>query len=389
MLVPTYWTPIIGQSALGGSTIGLASSSVDLIGRHAWSAAIAVPTVRADVEGALSYRYRGLGQPIVDLSATQGWDYFGLVARQPRVPGSADSVSVRAGTLRRVSRIGALNLTIVRPGLRQGGALTVGASLEQRDFSTDPAAAIGQLQPIFRTQPLYPAFTASGSWSTVQRAGRAVSLEDGVTVTGSAQRRWRSGADAATGSTRLVGTLRGYKSLAAPGFARHVLGVRVAGAWNDRRASSDVSIGGASGAQIEVLPGVLAGDPARTFAVRGFAPGAQRGLSAAAGSIEYRAPLAAIARGIGAVPLFLDRTALSLFGDAGRAWCPAGDASVVCAGQRSQDAWLASAGAELSIFGAVGYDSPIRLRLGAAQPLRRSAGLSLRPSVYATLGASF
>jgi hypothetical protein len=389
LLVPTYCTPIIGQSALGSITLGAASSGEDIVGTHAWSALAAVPTVRPDVEGVVRYRYRGFGQPVVDVAGTQGWDYFGVFGRAPRAPGSADSITVRVGELRRVSRIASAALTLVRPGLRQSGSFSLGASLEQRDFATDPSPVIDRLAPLLRTRPLYPAFTASGVWSTVQQPGRAVSLEDGVIVSASAQRRWRSGADSATGSTRLVGSVRGFKSLPLGGFARHVLAARVAGAWNDRRASSDVSIGGASGAQVELLPGVVVGDPTRTFPVRGFAPGAQRGLSAAAGSVEYRAPLTAIARGLWRLPVFLDRAGVSLFGDAARAWCPPGDRSVVCAGVRPQDDWLASVGAELSVVAGLAYDQPYRFRLGVAQPVRASSGVGRGASVYVTLGSAF
>jgi hypothetical protein len=388
MLLPTYWTPVIGQSALGSATVGAASSGNDLIGRHAWSAIVVVPTARPDAEGALAYRFRGFGQPALDVTGVQSWDYFDVAIRQ-LVSGGNDTVAVPA-VLRRVSRVGSLALTVVRPGVRRSGALTFGASLEQRSFSTDPAPSLDALAPIFRTQPLYPAFTASGSWSTVQRAGRAISLEDGFTLAASVQRRWREGADVATASTRLVGSVRGYKSIPWPGFSRHAVALRLAGAWNDRRASSDVSVGGVSGTQIELLPGVVAGDPARTFAVRGFLPGAQRGISATAASVEYRAPLVALARGLGPTSLFLDRTALSMFVDAGRAWCPAGDRTVVCAGSPRARGWLSSAGAELSLFGAIGYDAPIRARAGVAQPFTRaSSSVTRRPVGYVTLGASF
>src|SRR5207244_12643637 len=42
-------------------------------------------------------------------------------------------------------------------------------------------------------------------------------------------------------------------------------------------------------------------------------------LSAA---LEYRAPLFAPSRGFRFVPVFIDRTSLSIFGETGRAYCP-------------------------------------------------------------------
>ena len=78
-----------------------------------------------------------------------------------------------------------------------------------------------------------------------------------------------------------------------------------------------------SGASLELFPGYSVGDAQRTFFVRGFAPGAEQGVRAWGATAEYRAPLALIGRGLWPLPFYFERTAFSLFGDAGSAWCPA------------------------------------------------------------------
>jgi hypothetical protein len=142
----------------------------------------------------------------------------------------------------------------------------------------------------------------------------------------------------------------------------------------------------------EVLPGVSFGDPARTFPLRGFAPGAQHGIRALSGTFEYRAPLALVSRGAGLFPLFLDKLSLNAFGDAARAWCPGGAAnrpSALCEALGTRDGWLASAGAELNVDLALQYDVPYRLRLGFAKPLTAPSLISRKSSLFITLGGFF
>ena len=103
-----------------------------------------------------------------------------------------------------------------------------------------------------------------------------------------------------------------------------------------------------------------------------------------AGSLEYRAPLLQPGRGYGFWPVFLDRTSVSLFADAGAAWSARRGK-----GPASGD-WMASVGAELNIDLAVQYDIPYRVRLGLAVPVADDLdGGVRRPSVYLRLGASF
>ena len=111
------------------------------------------------------------------------------------------------------------------------------------------------------------------------------------------------------------------------------------------------------------------------------------------------------ARGFKLLPIFLERTGLALFGDAGSAYCPAdqarrflcrwtggaalpADTSVVVG-----DAWqtLASVGAELHVNLAVmSWDQPYRFRLGVAAPVRgREYARADRVTGYLAVGLAY
>jgi hypothetical protein len=167
--------------------------------------------------------------------------------------------------------------------------------------------------------------------------------------------------------------------------------VRAAAGWADNNTRTEFTVGGTSGVASEIIPGVVVGDPARTFPVRGTAPGVQRGARALGGSVEYRAPLMMFSRLPSPFTVYGDRLSVSLFSDAARAWCPASlrANTVVCLPNGVRDGWLASAGAELIIDLAVQYDVPYRVRLGSAVPYAAPAGVSRKGSFYVTLGGYF
>ena len=131
-----------------------------------------------------------------------------------------------------------------------------------------------------------------------------------------ARARTETGSARRSLSSSVVGTAAGYKSLDLPGFAHHVLAIRVAGGIADRRASSSFQIGGTSGTSIQVVPGYSVGEGRRTFGVRGFPAATSYGTSAAAGTLEYRAPLSLGGRGFGSLPLFFSRASVNAFADA-------------------------------------------------------------------------
>jgi outer membrane protein assembly factor BamA len=167
--------------------------------------------------------------------------------------------------------------------------------------------------------------------------------------------------------------------------------VRGAAGYADDRAISNLSVGGISGTVVDVGSGYTLGDSPRTFGVRGFAPSTERGTRAFTGSVEYRFPLAAPGRGIGWLPLFLDRVSGDVFGDAGRAYCPgtAVATAEACSTRDVGNPWIGSVGAELNMDTGVQRDIPLRFRMGAALPVATIPTRDKKPTFFITAGSSF
>jgi hypothetical protein len=385
-LLPTYWEPIVESSTGEGTLFGAATSGNDVIGIHSYAVQATYGTKFKQGEGFVAYRYAGFGQPFLDLSGEQIWDHFDLVNSNNRV----------VGDFAQLSRIYSGRMTFVRPRVRTSASLSLGGEIERRDYSTDPDTLLKHLGAVFREPASYPSVVATAGWTNTRRPPLAISREDGIAVSLTARERWRRGATEEGASNKpshaIVGTSAAYKSLDLPGFAHHVIALRGAAGYTDGRTISTFSAGGLSGTSIEVLAGYGVGDSRRTFGVRGFPPSAERGIRAFAGSLEYRAPIAAPSRHIRFIPLLFDRISASAFADAGRAYCPrsAVDKEAICTEPATQNPWLSSVGAELNLDAALYYDFPARLRFGVAVPTSgREATGAKRASAYLTFGSSF
>jgi hypothetical protein len=379
-LVPRYWQPVIGQARDGGSTYGAYTSGEDILGRHAYSASAQWNPRNGETDGELGYRYAGLGMPVVSASFTQNWDATYRIT---------DTSGTSLGLVARRVDVASLALGWSVPHVRWAASYGLGASYELRHFASETDSLLGAPGSLLRTGTRYPALFVSGTVSTLARGAAGFSAEQGVSLSGSLSVRKREGASN-TESWRGVGVLRAFEPLPLPGFARHVLALRVAGGLTDTRTPSEFSAGGVSGVLTDVIPGVSVGDPARTFPVRGFAPGAERGIRAVSGTFEYRAPLALVGRGAGLFPVFLDKLSVNAFADAARAWCPpTQQIAALCSSRATASGWLASVGGELTVDLALQYDVPYRLRLGVAKPISAPMALSRRVAAYATLGAFF
>src|SRR5205823_14145822 len=184
-------------------------------------------------------------------------------------------------------------------------------------------------------------------WSNAQRPALSISPEDGISVSMSGRARWQYGSSGS--STRsLIGVSTAFKSLDLPGFAHHVLALRGAGGVTDEKSPDRFSAGGLSGALLEVFPGYSLGERRRTFGVRGYPGGVEQGIRAYSAALEYRAPLFAPSRGFRFIPVFIDRAALTVFGETGRAYCPSEAPNGVCRAQDVGNPAMTSAGAELN-----------------------------------------
>lgn len=382
-LVPRYWMPLIGEGRNGGATYGASTSGVDILGRHSWTANALVQPQLRETDAFASYRYAGLGIQLLDVSASQDWD------------GTFRAVNDSGATLGFIARrrrfvTGSSTWRV--PRVRRSVSATLGAQYELRDFTSDVDSALGAPNSLLRTGTRYGSFFASSSVSTARLGLRGVSVEEGFTLSGSTAYRWREDDALGSGAWRSIASVRLYRPLNLPGFSRHVIATRATLGVAQESSTSEFSVGGTSGQSAELLPGVVVGDPSRTFSLRGVAPGTQRGIRALAGGVEYRAPLVLFRRLPSPFTLFVDRMSVTLFSDAARAWCPVALAraeNVVCERPGERDGWLASAGAELVVDLAVQYDTPYRLRIGAAAPYVAPRDVSRGGAFYVTLGGYF
>jgi hypothetical protein len=371
-LLPRYWLPLVGQNNFGGYTVGAYTSGSDVVNRHAYAALVLFDFARAQHTGGVSYSYAGLGQPVLTAEVNQYWDAYRAV----------DSAGSLVGDLFRRTRDFDVGATFVRPRVRTNAYLSVFGTYEARDYTTDPAPLISQIVGLEDPSRRYWILSSSAGWSNAQGAALSISPEDGVSVSVSGRLKWLdSGGPLA--SKNVSAAITAYKSVDAGGFARHVLAVRAAAGVAGGAEQNEFDLGGASGANIAALPGLSLG-ARRTFAVRGFPVGVESGTHIVAGSLEYRVPFTRNQHGFGLWPVFLDRTSLSLFGDAGSASGGFGMRGSIA------NNWIASAGAELGINLAVPYDVPYLLRIGVAAPVVNHSGLGVKsPSVYVRLGFSF
>ncbi|MFN2567027.1 MAG: hypothetical protein ABR499_18675 [Gemmatimonadaceae bacterium] len=374
-LRPHYWLPLFEAGLGNGYRLGGLTSGEDLVGRHGYAAQLLVPTDASGMVGAVDYRYAGLGQPILGAALVQDWEL---------------RVRLTEGDIRRRTQDAVLTATVVRPRYRTSAALTFGAGVQTRRFAVVPPDLRAALAPDVQRaldDSSYTRAFVSGSWGNAYRSAYSISPEDGLTVSASVDQRWARVLGGATTRT-YVGAATAYKSLDLPGFARHVVAVRVAGGLADRDATTALEVGGTSGGTLSVLPGYLVGTGRHTFPVRGFPAASLEGTRAVATSLELRAPLVIPARGLRLLPFFLDRTSLSVFYDAAAAWCPASP-DRLCFPAAREKRWIASAGGELNVTAAVlSWDEPYRFRLGLARPVTRGVDA---PSVsaYLAIGLAF
>ncbi len=373
-LIPRYWVPLAGENTSGNVTWGLYTSGADVIGRHAYFAEAVFDPGGVEDDYGISYRYAGLGRPLLDLAAWQDWTRSAIV----------DGTGERVGNLQRRTRTYALGATLQRPRSRTNGWLTLRGEIESRDYLTDPPELREQLAPFFSSKPRFGGVLAAAGWSNARRPILSISPEDGISFSVAARMRWLEGQrDPRSRSISTI--LSGYKSLDFGGYAHHVLAARVAAGYADGTDPGEFSLGGTSGAPAALVPGIMLGER-RTFAVRGFPVGARSGTRAVVGSAEYRFPLALPRRGWRLLPVYLDRTSLALFADAGSAW----DGPTIPENLLRDAEWLASVGAELNLDAAFQYDVPYRVRIGVAAPVVDNSLFPTRSvSSYVRLGLSF
>ncbi len=403
-LYPRYWLPALraptatAPATVGdvqvprievlGYAVGGRTSGIDLVGRHFYDIGVQVFTSGGRGQGDVSYEYRGLGNPTIGVTASQSWDAHGVGVRQAGADGSPETFFV----LERERRL-ATSMRIHRPGVRTSTSLQFSAGLVRSDREVlDGALRLTDGYRLARPGSLQSEYAVSFSVSTARshafQMGNArgaalylrARIRDDLNVPEDLARR--RGVDLAAGD--LTGRLRAYVPLPGPGFAAPVLAIRASGgmARGPGAHTGYFALGGASGDRV-ILAGLPSlGGGSVFFPVRGYETSTRSGRYAWSTTVELRAPLALVNRGLGALPLHLDRIFGSAFLDGGNAW--GGDAS------SSEDGSprlrpLASVGFEASTDLLVLYRTPLRLRAGVAFPLVDRDG----PQYYVRLGMPF
>jgi len=387
--LPRYWLPTIDPGIRNGNRIGAMTSGFDVIGRHSFDAKVTFPTNDlGGVVGNISYSYRGLGLPVIQLDAVQDWQSLGGISER-----SAPQTVI--GELFRRTWSGDALLTWLRSRYRTAFALTVGPGIEYRTHVTTPGNLISRIDSTGQFGNLtYPSLVAGASFANYQRPPFSISPEDGLQLSLTVRDRLRSGPLATGGQTlSTIGATTLYKSLNLPGFAHHVIALRGAGGYADKKASGYYFIGGISGSPFQVVPGYVLGEGRKTFPVRGFLPGTLAGTRAFAGSAEYRMPLFLLGGGPGILPFFFDRSSLTVFGDYGTAWCPTVSTTTEVCNRTGQDrrSDIGSVGGELNLnLGVLSWDTPYRFRLGLVHPTQNGAAFRRTSmQVYLVSGVSF
>jgi hypothetical protein len=393
-VLPRYWEPVRFESheVLGTRVLpsawGARTSGWDIAERHLYRLSFASAWVGEHrPEWDARYTWAGLGNPHVTLETGQEWDSGGPSA----VPREDDEAV--ADTLMPVlrERWAGGSVELRRQRMRYGASFGAGAqvvSLHRRVVGLE-----GRDESTFEfPHPESELFEGrlAASFSSARAHDFSVSLQDGVRVSAAVRQRWdysvpdtlagREGADEALREALL--TFEGYRSVGGPGYAPHVLALRLSGgvASGPGAGPGHFSVGGESGSGSGLL-GFAVGSGFRRFPVRGLSVGSLYGSRAWAVSGEWRFPLGFVDRGLGAWPVYLDRLAGSVFVDVAGADSEA----------EGDSAWrtVSAAGLEVVLTHSLLFEALDRLRVGVAFPLEPTPEGSRNPSVYVQTGWSF
>jgi len=387
-VLPTYWEPTWVSSGTFGTGVGVAVSGNDVVERHLWGATGVVYPTDGRFEGGVAYLFRGLRNPALGASVFQDWSV------PLRVAVNTPSGSFVNTLLERERSVSAV-ATFARPRFRSYGWLSLGANLRDRALQWTVPDLPPSL-PLDRPPEL--GAIATLGLSTARAYDFSISTQDGfvaaASVEGRRATRPREGETAHRGYTRVDGRAQLYRGFRGWGFARHVLAVRAVGGADFGSGTQYFAVGGTTGDGVAfpLSTGASLGGTRDLF-VRGYDEATQFGDRAVAGTAEWRFPIALVERGVGLVPVYLDRVWGTAFVDGGTAWCVQGcDPAVATAYPDAKP--LVSAGAELGGDVLLGFNTRFRLRGGVALPLTSVptlAGGNERPATkfYFTLGQSF
>jgi len=386
-VLPAYWEPTWTSSSALGTAVGVALGGNDVVERHLWGLSASVYPDDGRFEGGAAYIFRGLRNPALGASVFQDWSV------PLRVTVSTPGGGV-VNTLLERERSASLVATFTRPRFRSYGWLSLAANLRDRELQwSDPALA----PDLALDRPPEIGAIATLGLSTARAYDFSISTQDGfvaaASVEGRRATRPREGETVHRGYTRVDGRAQVYHGFQGWGFARHVLAVRAVGGADFGSGTQYFAVGGTTGDGVAfpLSTGAALGGTRDLF-VRGYEEATQFGDRAVAGTAEWRFPIALVERGVGLVPLYLDRVWGTAFVDGGTAWCVQGCDPAVAAAFPDPEP-LVSIGAELGGDMLFGFNARFQLRGGIALPLTTTTftGVRERPpaKLYFTVGQSF
>lgn len=374
-LRPRFWQPAVrgaitsASREVVGTSFGAGTHARDLVGRHAVDVELLLSSPGTRLSGQFAYRYAGLGNPVLGLSASQGWDAAGPF-RGLRADGSEERLWIRER-----ERAVDLDATVLLPRFRRALSVRVGGGLAWEDRTVlDDDLEESEVFALNRPRSRLSSLQASTSFSTVRSHAFSVGPERGVSLflLGRARRELdlTDTLRAVVGRDRsrreLLGRLRLFRDVPGPGYADHVLALRASAGVAEGPGADrfHFDVGGASGLGEPLTGFSLGGGRTYFFPARGYAGGERSGRYAWSATAEYRFPLALVHRGLGLFPLHLDRLGGTLFFDAADAWGPELDV----AGYQNprKDAPLTSVGAEALAEVLTFFSAPLTLRAGMA-----------------------
>jgi hypothetical protein len=365
-LRPHFWIPVFANAGPTGRFGGALTAGTDALGRFAYAADLFISPEPFRAAGDFALVSSVLGNPTLDVSAWASWTDLGS-------PPSAPHLTVSA-----LDHYAALGASFVTRRWRRLASVRAALEFERTRFATIPDTSLAAVCVGCDTQNLVGG-SATLTLSRLVIGALSISPENGVAWSVTYRRREEQGT--ARWSNEVRSRLAVY--LRVPGFggfAHHVLALRLLAGGTSGPLGTLFRVGGVAPQGVNVFfePSLSA---TRAFPIRGYGSGALRGQRAAAGSVEYRMPLALVGRAFGHLPLGVDKVWLNLFADAGDAWVP---------GTAPRLTRLRSAGLELAGRMTVSYDFPLSVRLGVAQPLAAPpSGAPRRPQLYAALASDF
>jgi hypothetical protein len=364
-LLPTYWSLVAGGDDL---LVGAETAGRDLVDRHLWSAeAVVYPDDwRLQVDAA--YRYRGWGNPVLDVAGGERWS---LASEADSIPDllrrDLDGSLAVSWSLRRWNQAASIQASF---DVSDVHFRRRGADVAERDVPLDLGAGVGI------------------GYSTVRSFSLSLGPQEGISTFARFQAgRYVDPPDWAPNSRdywRITTRNRAYRAFDWFGFAPPTFALKLDGGVESTPVGSGFSLGGTggSGGGSSLLPDIYSRMVG--FPVRGYPVGAQRGTHIVTTSVDYRFPISLVERGFRVFPLAFDRLWGNLFIDGGSAWCPAGCGNLFGTVPDSPTP-LVSIGGEAILRLRVGYSDDYSARFGVAVPLRDpDAG---RPTAYVRLGS--